>query len=106
MTESIEVQGIIGGNPVEPEALVQIRFMRDGETIAMGQFSPDEARTHAQLVVEAASNATYEAAMFQWLVEEMGIPHARAAQAIEAMRIWRADKWGQPTIPEDWRGGR
>lgn len=105
MTESIEVQGIIGGNPVEPEAVVQIRFMRDGEPIAKAQFSPDDARAHAQLVAEAATNAVYETGMFQWLVEELGIDHARAGQAIEAMRIWRSDKWGQPTIPEDWRGG-
>jgi hypothetical protein len=103
MTESIEVQGIIGGNPVEPTPLVQIRFVRDDETIAMGQFSPDEARGHAQLVAEAATNAVYEAGMFQWLVEEMKVPHVQAASAIDAMRIWRADKWGQPTLPEDWR---
>lgn len=104
MTEIIEVQGIIGGNPVEPKPLVQVRFTRDGETVAMGQFDPDDARAHAQLVIEAASNATYEAALFEWLVEEMKVPHGSAAQAIDAMRIWRADKWGQPQ-PEDWRNG-
>lgn len=103
MKESIEVQGIIGGNPVEPEPLVQIRFVREGETVAMGQFSPDDARQHAQLVAEAATNAVYEAGMYQWLVEDLGIDHARAGQAIGAMRVWRADKWGQPAIPEDWR---
>ena len=101
--ESIEVQGIVGGNPVEPKPLVQIRFMRDDETVAMGQFDPDEARQHAQLVAEAATNAVYEAALFQWLTEEMEIDISRAGQALAAMRIWRADKWGQPTIPEDWR---
>jgi hypothetical protein len=103
MNESIEVQGIVGGNPVEPKPLVQIRFVRDGETIAMGQFDPDDARGHAQLVVEAAANATYETAMFQWLTDEMKLPHEKAASALEAMRIWRSDRWGQPTIPEDWR---
>lgn len=103
MNESIEVQGIVGGNPVEPNPVVQIRFMRDGETIAMGQLSPDDARHHAQLVVEAAANATYETALFQWLTDEMGIGHMAAGQALNAMRIWRADKWGQETIPTDWR---
>jgi hypothetical protein len=97
------VQGIIGGNPAEPKPVVQIRFMRGDETVAMGQFDPDEARQHAQLVAEASTNAVYEAALLQWLVEELGIDFEAAGTAIGAMRIWRADKWGQPTIPEDWR---
>lgn len=103
MSESIEVQGIIGGNPVEPKPLVQIRFVRNDETIAQGQFDPDEARQHAQLVAEAATNAVYEAGMYQWLTDEMGVSVEQAGQAIAAMRDWRADKWGQSTIPEDWR---
>ena len=103
MTESIEVQGIVGGGPDEPTPLVQIRFVRDDKTVAHGQFSPDQAREHAALVHEAAANAVYESALLQWLTEEMGIDFERAGQALAAMRIWRADKWGQPTIPEDWR---
>lgn len=80
MSESIEVQGIVGGNPVEPKPRVQIRFTRNGTTIAMGQFDPDEARQHAQLVAEAATNAVYETALFQWLTDEMGIKHEQAGR--------------------------
>lgn len=103
MTESIEVQGLVGGNPVEPKPLVQVRFVRDGQTVAMGEFDPDDARRHAQLVAEAATNAVYESALYEWLVEELKVDHERAGHALNAMRVWRADKWGQPAIPEDWR---
>lgn len=102
-TESIEVQGIIGGGPDEPKPIVQVRFVRDGETVAMGQWDPDDAYEHGKLVQGAIANAVYETALYRWFTEEMKVEPEQAGAAIEAMRIYRGDLWGQPTIPEDWR---
>jgi len=100
----LEVQGIVSAAANAP--LVQVRFTdENGDTVpgANTQMTPDEAREHAQMVVEAAANAVYEAALVTWLLEEMKVDENVVFEALTAMRNWRSDKWGQPTIPEDWR---
>lgn len=94
----LSVQGIVSSDKGAP--FVQLKWPEDTDG---HQMTPDEAREFASLVMEAAANATYEAAMVQWLMEELHLSEEAAGRAIGAMRIWRSDKWGQPTIPEDWR---
>jgi hypothetical protein len=106
VSESIEVQGIIGGGvDEEPKPIIQVRFVRDGETVAMGQWDPDDAYEWGKLLQGAIANAVYETALFRWFTEEMEIEPEKVAGAIEGVRLYRADLWGQPTIPEDWRMG-
>jgi hypothetical protein len=100
MSDFVKVQGIVSARTGEP--LVQFRATVDGELVHGWQQSVDEAREHARLVVESAANATYEAAILQFMREEMKGSTEDAYAFIGAMRIWRADKWGQPA-PEDWR---
>lgn len=60
------------------------------------QQSPDEAYETARNVWEAAVNATYESALFQFLQEQLGIDKERSAMVISDMRDFRRDRWGKP----------
>jgi hypothetical protein len=57
----LEVQGIVSVRTGEP--LVQFRQMEDHVVTAEWQASVADAREMAQQVVEAAMNATYDAAL-------------------------------------------
>lgn len=99
------VQGIVAARPGEDppvEPLVQFRQEMDDGTEIGWQQSVDLARDHAREVVEAAANATYEAAFVEWLLVEQKVDEATAFRSLQAFRIWRRDRWGQPDI-EDWR---
>jgi hypothetical protein len=95
-----EVQGIVSINTGEP--LVQLRQLDENDVEESGfQVSPAEAREIAQNIQEAATNAVYDAALIAWAKEsdneEMGV------RLVDLIRRFRADKWGLPDRPEDWR---
>jgi hypothetical protein len=99
----IEVQGVVSAATREP--FVQLRQLDDEDNVVLSiQLTPMDAREVAQNIVEAAANAIYESALVAWAVardpvngEEMG------TTLVGAVRKFRADKWGLPSNPEDWR---
>jgi hypothetical protein len=96
----LEVQGIVSIKTGEP--LVQLRQLDENDVEESGfQVSPAEAREIAQNIQEAATNAVYDAALIAWAKEsdnkDMGI------MLVDLIRRFRADKWGLPDRPEDWR---
>jgi hypothetical protein len=97
-----EVQGVVSSTTGEP--LVQLRQLDDNDVEQFGfQLSPMEARETAQMIQEAATNAVYDAALIAWAKErnneEMGVV------LVDLVRRYRADHWGLPDRPEDWRNG-
>lgn len=95
-----EVQGIVSAQTGKP--LVQCRqFDDDDNEEARFQFEIIEAREVAQNLIEATFNAVYDAALITWAKEhnseEMGMA------LVDAVRRYRADHWGLPDRPEDWR---
>ena len=100
MNGRLEVQGIVNlqGIPV-----VQFRQIDDGETIAEWQAGVTEAREMAQQTVEAAMNATYDAALMSWATETWPDDEAIGWKMLVMIRKYRADMWGLPDQPEDWR---
>lgn len=98
-----EVQGIVSSQTGEP--LVQLRQLDDDDNLEFGfQIPPGDAREIAQNIQEAAANAVYEAALIGWAKDrdpEQG--EAMGAHMIDAVRRFRADRWGLPDQPKDWR---
>lgn len=88
---TLEVLGIVSAESGKP--VVQLSW---GEHV--GQLSPDEARAHALLILEAAQNAVADAAIFGWAREELGVDLERGAQLVDALRRYRTDHWGQPDL--------
>jgi len=101
----LEVQGIVSVKTSEP--LVQFRQLEDDGKLVVGwQTGVLEAREMAQQVVEAASNAVYDAAIVAWAKENWPDEWQDiSAKMLTMMRRYRADAWGLPDQPEDWRVG-
>jgi hypothetical protein len=98
----LEVQGIVSRATGEP--MVQFRQVTDGEVVAEWQAGVSDAREMAQQIVEAAMNATYDAALVSWAGEMWPEDAERMRAALLlAVRKHRADTWGLPDSPEDWR---
>ena len=99
----LEVQGIVSAKTGEP--LVQFRQLDDdGQLQAGWQVPPADAREMAQQVVEAAMNAVYDAALIAWAKEAWPDDEEMGARIVDLIRRYRADAWGLPDQPEDWRG--
>jgi hypothetical protein len=85
---------VVGGVSVTTgKAYVQFAW---GEN--RGQVDVDTARGHAQNVLEACSNATADAALLAWARDELDLDLDRGAHLIDAVRRYRADRWGQPDL--------
>lgn len=99
----LEVQGIVSVKTNEP--LVQFRQLEDdGKLIVGWQVGVLEAREMSQQIVEAASNAVYDAAIVAWAKENWPDDWQNiSAKMLTMMRRYRADAWGLPDQPEDWR---
>jgi len=63
-----------------------------------GQVDVDTARAHAHAILEACTNAVADAAILQWARDELDLNTERAVVLIDAMRRYRADRWGQPDL--------
>jgi hypothetical protein len=99
----LEVQGIVSAKTGEP--LVQFRQLDDdGKVEAEWQTLPVEAREMAQQVVEAAMNAVYDAALVAWAKETWPDDPVMGPRMLALIREYRADTWGLPDQPDDWRG--
>jgi len=102
----LEVQGIVSAATGEP--MVQFRQLeRDPgtkwETVAEWQAGVADAREMAQQIVEAAMNATYDGATIAWAKEVWPDDEAMGPRLLQLIREFRADTWGLPDQPEDWR---
>jgi hypothetical protein len=102
MPGRLEVQGIVAMATGMP--IVQCRMLgRDDEVLAEWQCEPMEAREHAQLMVEAAMNAVYDAALILWAKETWPDDELMGPRMVALVREHRADHWGLPDTPSDWR---
>jgi hypothetical protein len=97
----LEVQGIVSASTGEP--LVQFRQVVDGKSVAEWQAPPADAREMAQQVIEAAMNAVYDAAIIAWAKETWPDDPLMGSRMLQLIRDYRADTWGLPDQPEDWR---
>lgn len=98
----LEVQGIVSAKTNEP--LIQVRQLNDDGTEEYAfQCTPMEAREMAQNFVEAAANAVYDAALVAWAKENWPDDQVMGFAILTEVRNFRADKWGLPDQPEDWR---
>lgn len=97
-----EVQGIVSSKTGEP--LVQLRQLDDNDIEEAGfQVSPVQAREIAQNILEAATNAIYDAAIISWAKESWPDDEHVGPGMVTLIRKHRADHWGLPDRPEDWR---
>ena len=98
----LEVQGIVSVENGLP--LVQFRQLDDeGNAVTGWQASPAEAREMAQQVVEASMNAVYDAALISWAKETWPNDPNMGPRMVSLIREFRADTWGLPDQPKDWR---
>lgn len=98
----LEVQGIVSAEGGLP--FVQFRQLDDdGELEAGWQNTPDEARELSQQILEASTNAVYDAAIFLWAKETWPEDDQMGWRMLQMVREHRADKWGLPDQPKDWR---
>jgi hypothetical protein len=99
----IEVQGIVAA--VDGMPWVQFRQLdEDGDLEALFQLTPQDSRELAINIIGASMNAIYDAAIVTW-AKEMDEENYReiSAKMLILIRQHRADMWGLPDQPEDWR---
>lgn len=95
-----EVQGVVSAETNLP--MVQLRQVDDeGNELIGFQVDPTEAREIALSVLEAALNAVYDAALITWSIERGNL--GMGVMLVDTVRKHRADRWGLPDHPEDWR---
>lgn len=95
-----EVQGIVSQESNLP--MVQLRQLDDEDNELVGfQVSPQEARDIAQNIQQAATNAVCDAALITWALERGNL--GMGVMLVDTVRKHRADRWGLPDRPEDWR---
>jgi hypothetical protein len=99
----LEVQGIVSFKTGEP--IIQFRQLDDnGVEQAMWQAPPVDAREMAQQIVEASMNAVYDAAIVSWAKTTWPDDWEDiAGKMLTLIRHYRADAWGLPDQPDDWR---
>jgi hypothetical protein len=98
----LEVQGIVAAANGLP--FVQCRQLDDNDNLeSQFQFSPAEARDVAQNLIEASFNAVYDAALISWAKEMSPEDPDMGPRMVMIIREFRADKWGLPDQPKDWR---
>lgn len=99
----IEVQGIVAAADGMP--WVQFRQLDDeGKLEARFQLTPEESRELAINIIGASMNAIYDAAIVTWAkkVDPENYQEV-SAKMLTLIRQHRADIWGLPDQPEDWR---
>jgi hypothetical protein len=97
-----EVQGIVSVKDGLP--YVQFRQLDDNDKLEFGfQTTPAEAREMSQQIVEASMNAVYDAAITAWAKDVWPEDDQMGAKMLMLIRDYRADAWGLPDQPKDWR---
>jgi hypothetical protein len=75
------------------EAFVQVEWGAQ-----RGQVDVDTARGFARNLEEACANGVADAALLAFGRDELDLDLDRAAGLIDAVRRYRADRWGQPDL--------
>jgi hypothetical protein len=99
--KAIEVQGIVSVLTGEP--LVQFRLIESDVCNAQWQATVVDTRELGQKCVEAAMNAVYDAALVSFCREHFPGDDQVIAALLTAIRRHRADTYGLPDQPDDWR---
>jgi hypothetical protein len=99
----IEVQGIVSATDGMP--WVQFRQLdEEGKLETRFQITPEESRELAINIIAASMNAVYDAAIVTWAKEMDPEGYEEiASKMLIVIRQHRADKWGLPDQPDDWR---
>jgi hypothetical protein len=69
-----------------------------------GQVTPEEARQHALIVLEAAASAETDSFLFNFLVNRIQTDQDRAGQLLMDFRAWRQRRAELPEDPEGFTG--
>lgn len=88
---------------VNPKGEPFVQLLLGDEIIA--QLDPEQAREHAQAILEATEAAEQDAFLMTWSQEAFGIGLKEAAAIMVAYRTWRrerSEKRGGPTLARDW----
>ena len=100
-----QFQAAIDRRPAGPLMVVGGISHRTGEPFVRiewgeqrGQSDVDTARGFAQNLLEACTNAVADAALLAWGRDELDLDLDKAAHLIDALRRYRADRWGQPDL--------
>jgi hypothetical protein len=99
----IEVQGIVSATDTMP--WVQFRQLDEkGNLELQFQITPEESRELAINIIGASMNAIYDAAIVTW-AKQMDPENYQetSSRLLVSIRQHRADIWGLPDQPEDWR---
>jgi hypothetical protein len=99
----IEVQGIVSATDGMP--WVQFRQLDDNGNLEYRfQITPEESRELAINIIGSSMNAIYDAAIVSWAKEMDPKGYEEiASKMLIVIRQHRADMWGLPDQPEDWR---
>lgn len=92
------------GSLIVAQAMVSART---GEPMVMltwgeqaGQVTPEEARQHAMIVLEAAASAEMDSFLFSFLVHRVQTDPGRAGELLMEFRAWRQRRNELPEDPE------
>lgn len=92
-----------GEGPIDVSSLVA---SRSGEPVVAlrwgpqaGQLSPEEARAHALMILEAAAAADADAFLVSFLQHVVGVDETTAGQLLVEFRQWRQRRAEQPEDP-------
>lgn len=80
-----------------------VQLLRGNRVI--GQMSPQEARDHAQAMIEAAEAAEQDAFIRDWVMTKVGAGEAQAAGLIADFRQYRRERTGKrggPVSKREW----
>jgi hypothetical protein len=84
----IDVNSIVSASTGQP-------WVQFSATQQQWQMTPDEARTWAQVIVEAAEAADQDAFLMDWLVTKLDVERGQAAQILVEYREFRERKRGR-----------
>lgn len=80
-----------------------VQLLRGTEIIC--QMDTQQARDHAQAILESAEAAEQDAFIFDWVINKVGSGKEQAAGLLVDFRKYRAERTGKhggPTKPSDW----
>ena len=104
MTREPETTGVLWHQSVvNPKGEPFVQLIQDTTVIA--QMDCDQAREHAQAMLEAAEASEQDAFLMHFFQTTFGLPVEEAARILVAFRTWRrerTEKRGGPTTMRDW----
>jgi hypothetical protein len=78
-----------------------VQLLRGDKIIA--QMSPEQARDHGRVIVEAAEAAEQDAFIFDWVKNKVGVGPAQASGLLQEFRQYRRERTGKHSGARDAR---